>query len=137
MSFFDHLRASFRRFMTGRNGPDQLSLALLWMGLICSLLDAFAHTGLLSLLGMAAYVYALFRLFSRAVDRRRAENERYVQWASGMRTRLSQARVRFQKRKEFKYFKCPQCRSILRLPRGVGEVTVTCGKCRHSFTHKA
>ena len=54
-----------------------------------------------------------------------------------MRTRLSQARVRFQKRKEFKYFKCPQCKSILRLPRGVGEVTVTCGKCRHSFTHKA
>jgi transcription elongation factor Elf1 len=39
--------------------------------------------------------------------------------------------------KKYKYFKCPECKSWLRLPRGVGEVTVTCGKCRHAFKQKA
>ena len=39
--------------------------------------------------------------------------------------------------RKYKYFKCPQCHARLRLPRKVGEVTVTCGKCRHAFKKKA
>lgn len=137
MSVWEKCKAWLRNFMTGRSGPDQFSLALIWAGLICYLIDLFARTGLISLLGMAAYVWAIFRLFSRNVEKRRAENARYLQKTGALRVQFRQARVRFKNRKEYKYFKCPQCRSILRLPRGVGEVTVTCGKCRHAFTHKA
>ena len=137
MSLWEKIKAGFRSFMTGRNGPDQLSLALIWAGLILYLLDAFTHTGIFSLLGMAAYVYAIFRLFSRNVEKRRSENARYVQKTGEIKLQFRQARVRFQKRKEFKNFKCPKCKAILRLPRGVGEVTVTCGKCHHAFTEKA
>ena len=33
------------------------------------------------------------------------------------------ARVRFQNRKQYRYFTCPKCHAWLRLPRNVGEVT--------------
>ena len=39
--------------------------------------------------------------------------------------------------RKYKYFKCPECHARLRLPRKVGEVTVTCGKCHHAFKQKA
>ena len=45
--------------------------------------------------------------------------------------------VRLKNIRKYKYFKCPQCHARLRLPRKVGEVTVTCGKCRHAFKQKA
>lgn len=137
MSFWHRIRASFQQFMQGRNGADPLSLALTWAGLFFYLVDLFVPLGLFSLLGLACYVWALFRMFSRNVEKRRAENARYLQLTGALRTQLRQARVRFQKRKEFKYFRCPKCHSILRLPRGVGEVTVTCGKCKNAFEKKA
>ena len=39
--------------------------------------------------------------------------------------------------KQYKYFTCPKCKSRLKLPRGVGEVTVTCGKCGEKIKKKA
>ena len=35
------------------------------------------------------------------------------------------------------YYRCPQCRAWLRLPRNIGEKTVTCGKCGATFKKKA
>ena len=40
---------------------------------------------------------------------------------------------RLKNLRNYKYIKCPQCHSLIRLPRRVGKVTVTCGRCRHSF----
>ena len=70
MSFWGNIKAALLRFMSGRNGMDNLGLAALWGGLILSLLDTFLGTGLLSLLGMALYIYAIFRLFSRNTGKR-------------------------------------------------------------------
>ena len=46
-------------------------------------------------------------------------------------------RTRLKNRKKYRYFRCPNCHARLRLPRGVGEVTVNCGQCKHSFRKKA
>lgn len=147
MSFWEKIKQALRSFMNGRNGADNLSMALLWTGLICYLLGsilgsvqvaAIALLGmLLSLLGFAAYVYCIFRMFSRNLDKRRAENRRYVTMAEKKRTERRQARVRFQNRKTYKYFKCPGCKAWLRLSRGKGVVTITCSRCHTSFTQKA
>ena len=134
--------------MTGRNGADHLSMALLWTGLICYLLGGiigsiqvsviFPLLGmLLNLLGFAAYAFSLFRVFSRNVEKRRAENRRYVTMAEKKKTQRRQAKVRFQNRKTYKYFKCPGCKAWLRLSRGKGVVTITCSRCHTSFTQKA
>ena len=75
--------------------------------------------------------------YLRNLDKRRAENRRYVTLMEKKKTERRQAKVRFQNRKKYKYFKCPGCKAWLRLPRGAGVVTVTCSRCHTSFTQKA
>ena len=148
MSFWEKIKQSLRTFMMGRNGADNLSMALLWTGLILYLLGGivgsiqvsivFPLLGMLmNTLGFASYVYCIFRMFSRNVEKRRAENRRYVTAMEKKKTLRRQAKVRFQNRKTYKYFKCPGCKAWLRLSRGKGVVTITCSRCHTSFTQKA
>ena len=148
MSFWQKIKQSMRSFMIGRNGADQFSMALLVTGLIAYLLGSiigsiqgspiWAVLGMaFSTIGFAAYIYCIFRMFSRNVEKRRAENRRYVTMMEKKSTERRQAKVRFQNRKKYKYFKCPGCKAWLRLSRGKGVVTVTCSRCHTSFTQKA
>lgn len=125
------------RMMQGRNGMDNLGLAALWGGLILSMLDLFLGTGLLRVLGLAMYFYSIYRMFSRNTYKRAAENRKYVQLTTGWKTKLSQFIQRVKNSKTYKYFKCPQCRVMLRLKRGCGTKTVHCPKCGHDFSQKA
>lgn len=147
MSFWEKIKQGLRRFMTGRHGADQLSMALLWTGLIAYLLGSILGSvqvsviallgSLLSLLGFAAYVFCVYRMMSRNSEKRNDENRRYMAAMEKSRTQRRQAKVRFQNRKKYKYFKCPGCHAWLRVPRGTGVVTVTCSRCHNSFTQKA
>lgn len=137
MTIWQKIKASFRKFMTGRHGADELSLALLIFGLISSLFASFTGLGVLSLLGMAAYIWSMIRMFSRNNEKRHNENQKYLNFKKNFTGNAKQSWVRLRNSKQYKYFKCPQCHSRLRLPRKVGEVTVTCGKCKHAFKQKA
>jgi len=147
MSFWEKIKQTLRSFMAGRNGADQLSMALLWGGLLLYLLGSIVGSVqgsviwvLLSLalttLGFASYVFCIFRTFSRNRYKRQEENRRYMAFTEKKRTERRQAKVRFQNRKKYKYFKCPGCKAWLRLPRGTGVATVTCSRCHTSFTQK-
>ena len=147
MSFWEKIKQSLRSFMAGRNGADQLSMALLWGGLILYLLGSIVGSVqgsviwvllslVLSLLGFASYVFCIFRTFSRNRYKRQEENRRYMAYMEKRRTERRQAKVRFQNRKKYKYFKCPGCKAWLRLPRGTGVATITCSRCHTSFTQK-
>ena len=76
-------------------------------------------------------------MFSRNIEKRYAENAKFLSlWHNG-KSNVKQFFNRVKNMRKYKYFKCPQCHSRLRLPRKVGEVTVTCGKCHHAFKQKA
>ena len=137
MSFLNKVKAAIQRFMVGRNGADDFSFALLITALMLSILSSVVGSSILSLLSMAAYIYCIFRMFSRNVSKRYSENQRFVEWKRKSTTSVSQAWVRAKNFRKYKYFKCPECHALLRLPRKVGEVTVTCGKCRHAFKKSA
>ena len=126
-----------RNFMTGRHGSDQLSLASLILGVVLTLLSSITKIMLFYYLGIVAYFWTLFRLFSRNNEKRNAENAAYLKFARNFKTNVSQFFVRLKNARRFKYFRCPECKARLRLPRKVGEVTVTCGKCHHQFKQKA
>ena len=60
MSFFQRIRYGIARFMAGRHGSDELSLAIMIGGLIISCVGGILRFGLLQLLSFAAYGYAIF-----------------------------------------------------------------------------
>lgn len=137
MSFMQKMRDGLRKLMAGRHGADELSLALLIGGLVLSLLSSITRIGLFYLLGLAAYAAAIWRMFSRNNEKRYAENAKFVSFRQNATNSVRQAFNRLKNMRTYKYFKCPECHARLRLPRKVGEVTVTCGKCHHAFKQKA
>ncbi len=92
---------------------------------------------ILEMLGMAAYIYSFFRIFSKNVNKRRSENMQFLYKRNAIKTNISQFFTRLKNLKKYKYYHCPNCKAMLKLPRKVGEVTVTCGKCKHVFKQKA
>jgi len=126
-----------RRVMAGRRGTDQLSMALLIAGIVFMLLSNLTQFILFYFLGMAAYIYGIFRMFSRNLAKRDAENQKWLNFRNNYKTNIRQFFARVKNMRKFKYFRCPQCKSRLRLPRKVGEVTVTCSKCQNQFRQKA
>ena len=137
MGFFQRLRSSLARFMQGRHGADNLGMFTLIAGLITSLLGSFTGIGLFSLIGFVLYALTLFRMFSRNHEKRMAENRKYIDLTSGWKTKSAQFVRRMKNRRNYRYFKCPSCKVLLRMKRGSGEKDITCVRCGHQFRYKA
>jgi len=131
------IKNGFRNFMRGRYGGDKLSLTLLISGVVLSMVTSFTQITVFYYVGLVLYFIALFRMFSRNVVRRATENQKFLAFFSKISTAVRQFFVRLKNARKYKYFRCPQCGVRLRLPRKVGEVTVTCSKCKNQFRKKA
>ncbi len=136
MGFLQRIRMSLARFMQGRHGADHLGMFTLFTGLAFSLAGSISGISLLSMLGLILYFITLFRMFSRNHEKRTAENRKYVELTSGWKTKISQFIRRMKNRREYRYFKCPRCKVLLRTKRGSGEKDITCVRCGHQFKKK-
>ena len=134
MGFFTRMQMALARFMTGRNGMDNLAYHALWGSVIFSLLSIFLPVGLIS---TVLLVYAVFRMLSRNIGKRQAENARYIQFCEKLGREVRQFFARLKGMKTHKYFRCPSCRNRLRMKRGSGEKLITCPVCRNQFSQKA
>ena len=133
MSFWQKFKEGFRRFMAGRYGADALSQGIIIAGLVLFLLAVFTRIGLFSLLAMALYIWAIFRMYSRNGEKRAQENARYLAATRKLRTSVNQALTRLKNRKKYRYFRCPGCRQVVRVPRGKGKINIRCPKCSRQF----
>ena len=131
MNFLYRLRDGLARFMYGRNGIDQLSWAIFFLEL--------ALTLFVPLLGIAALSYAaqilsylcwfviMFRMLSRNLSKRRAENAAFLRWWLPKKNALAGFKTRSAD-KAHKYVKC-SCGAYCRVPKNIGKVELTCPKC--------
>ena len=137
MSFWQKMKMNLARFMEGRYGVDYLGNFTLYAGLILTILDMFLGSGLLGLMGMALYVITVFRMFSKNREQRMMENRKYIELTGDWKKKFHQFKLRMKNSKQYKYFKCPNCKALLRLTRGCGQKHVTCARCKHEFDQKA
>ena len=137
MTFFHWLARRFTAWMSGRNGVDQLAFVSLIVSLALQLIASAAGLSGLMLFSMALYGWTLFRIFSRKSYRREEENKKYLSLRNSLTTKTRQFFLRLRLSKEFKYFRCPRCKALLRMKRGEGEKEVCCPKCQNCFRMKA
>ena len=137
MRFFDKIRSSFASFMAGRYGADQLGMTMLWTALIMSLVGSLSGLGLLTLMADALILLAFYRMLSKNRLKRAQENANYLQRTQKLRRAVSEWVNRVKNSKKYRYFTCPKCKARLRVPRGVGNVTITCKRCGNRFDKKA
>ena len=137
MGFFDKIRVAWARFMSGRYGSDQLSFAMVMTAIVMTLIGSLTGVGLLTLMADALLIVMLFRMFSKDRYRRAHENQVYLEKTAKVRQAVTEQINRFRNRKKYAYFSCPKCKAKLRVPRGVGNVTITCKTCGTKFDKKA
>ncbi len=137
MSIWQKIKNGLRNLMIGRHGADHFGMFTLTSGLILSLLGMWIGFPVFSWFGLILYGYTVFRMFSRNHDKRNQENQKYIRISSGIKTSIVQFSRRLKNRKDYKYFKCPNCKVLLRLRRGCGEKEITCVRCGHHFSQKA
>ena len=125
-----------RRLMYGRYGYDPLCGFLLLVYLVLYLVSAVFSWSILSWVALVVLLWAFFRMMSRRIPQRRAENAKFMQLA-GPVIRWCRMRHTIHTDKEHRYFRCPNCGQYLRVPRGKGKITVTCRSCGVSFEEKS
>jgi len=126
----------FRRFMEGRYGADQLSLALLVASVVLSVVVRLIGIPYLAVIVYIPLGLCLFRMLSKNIRRRSMENYKYLMLANSVRTWFGRMKRRIAGSKTHRYFRCPGCKAELRLPKGKGKILITCPKCRHEFMRK-
>ena len=134
------MRERFARFMAGRNGNDQLNLFLLAVDVALLLLGSIFARGVgrvLSPLALLLLAFVYFRMFSRNVYKRREENERYIRQKEKLQRAFRVRKERWSQRKDYKFFTCPYCKAVMRVPKGRGKIRIFFRKCGNSFTGKS
>ena len=136
----EDMRERFARFMAGRNGNDQLNSFLLVITVILLVLGSVFTRRLGAVLyplmfALMGFVY--FRMLSRNVYTRQEENGKYLRWRMKLVGRVRLLKERWKQRKDYKFFTCPSCKTVLRVPKGKGKIKLVCRKCGTSFMGKS
>ena len=135
MNFFQRIGNALSRFMYGRNGVDRLCLTMIWTALLLDVINLFLRDrqsvvySILAFVSTVIVFLALYRMFSRHLEKRRSENARFMEkvWNPDRRRIAGSLQQRMDK--EHRYFTCPRCGAVCRVPRGKGRIVITCPRC--------
>ncbi len=130
---FQRFSESLRRFMYGRCGVDQLNMFLLSAVVVLSVVSVILSLvgGVCTLIGMLlnllsylVLLWYLFRFLSRNLEKRIQENRRFLSLFSRVKDRQN------------RYYRCPNCKQTVRVPRGRGKICIKCPRCNEKFIRK-
>lgn len=141
----------FANFMRGRYGMDNLNRFLLIAAVVILAADLFIRWRPLYLLAIFILIFVYCRMFSRNINARYRENQKFLQLTAKFRRKGpyggygnqhgngygggSGASGR-QKDKTHKVLRCPGCGEKLRVPKGAGKINITCPHCGTKFIKK-
>ncbi len=131
------MKEKIQRFMIGRYGADELSKAQSVVVMILLILSLFGRLGILYWLALALMIYSVWRMFSKNVSKRYEENQKYLNYRYKAAVKIDRMKKHFAQRKIYRFYKCPQCKQKVRVPKGRGKICITCPKCRTEFVKKS
>lgn len=131
------MKEKLRQFMQGRNGADELSSVSSIVVIVLLLLSLFTRWSIFYILGLALMIYMYFRMFSRNIAKRRAENQKFLNLRYNVVVAWNKKKNQFAQRKTHRFFKCPSCKQKVRVPKGRGKICITCPKCKTEFIKKS
>lgn len=130
------MKEKLYRFMQGRYGSDQFNRFLMILVMICLAASLFGIRPFY-MIGIVILVYAYFRIFSKNIYKRRAENSAYLQLEYKVRQKIATLKRDMGQRRTHHIYKCPSCRQKIRIPRGKGKIEIRCPKCGQTFIKKS
>ncbi len=131
------MREKFRQFMIGRYGTDGLNQFLSIASLVLLLIAIVSRINLFTWLGVALLVFCYYRTFSRNISKRTEENYKFYTLKDRVDGKFRGLKEQWANRKIYHYYRCPQCRQKLRVPRGRGRIQISCPRCGTQFIKKS
>ena len=144
MSFLQRMAIKIQQFMAGRYGNDRFTLFLSIAGMLIycfgNVLRWFRSTYIVGiivcLVGTLMLYYGIFRAFSKNYPARQKELNLYLRLSEKPRAGLRLLVNKIRDRKTHRYFKCKNCKTVMRVPKGRGKIEITCPKCREKVVKK-
>lgn len=138
----NNFRMWMANLMRGRYGTDELNKFLLVVALVLIILDMFVRWRFIDLLTVLILIYVYCRMFSRNINNRYRENQKFLGFISKFRGGKSSGAGGFSsgfssgKDKTHKILRCPGCGEKLRVPKGAGTIMINCPHCNTKFKKK-
>lgn len=126
------MKEKFYLFMQGRYGIDQLNSFLMIVCVICFIVNMFIGSIILTFIAYGTWLFVIFRMFSKNIYARNRENDKYLNFFSPL-SRWLKLKLMSKQDPSNKYFSCPKCKQMVRVPKGHGTVVVTCPNCQNKF----
>ncbi len=131
------MKQKLAAFMYGRYGADELSKGILILYIALAVVMLFIGNPIarlvLHVLSLILFIVMFYRMFSRKIQKRRMENQKYLYISKSVKSWFLLRHNRWKYRKTHVYRKCPHCKVYIRLPKVKGEHKCACPKCGDSF----
>ncbi len=141
-NLFTKIKQALVRFFYGRYGVDKLGYTIVIISLIMSFVSTilaskfFIPSLILQLISYGLLAWALFRVLSKNRQARYRENMMFQNLCKMIKKWFKLQFCKLRDIRTHKYFSCPRCGNNLRLPKGRGEIVITCPVCKTRFDAK-
>lgn len=131
------MKEKFMRFMYGRYGIDSLGKFLVIAAVIIIFISNITQSSLLAALSWILIIWAYYRIFSKNIYKRSAENQKYLNKTHKIRCWFKKEKNLLMQRKTHHIYKCPTCKQKIRVPKGKGKIEIRCPKCSTTFIKRS
>jgi len=131
------MKEKLARFFWGRYGMDQLGWALVIASMVLTFLSSVFGSSLLLVISYVPLVLAILRILSRNVNARIRENQKFLTYWKPVKKWCKLQYSKLRDIRTHRYFSCPSCKNALRVPKGRGQITITCPVCKTRFDAKS
>lgn len=130
------MKNKLANFMQGRYGNDRFNQFLM-IAAIVSLVISFLGGSVFWMIALLLMIYTYYRMFSRQIYKRSAENQWYLKKEMKVRAFFQQKKKEMNIRKTHHIYRCPNCKQKIRVPKGKGKIEISCQKCAAKFIRKS
>lgn len=130
------MKEKLQKFFAGSYGSDGLNRFLTIIALAIYILAIITKWPWIALLAMLLLILVIFRMLSKNIQKRSLEYQRFRKIKAKLIKPFSNLKIRYQQRHTHKFYRCPKCHQSLRVPKGLGELSISCPKCKTTFSKK-
>lgn len=127
-------------FKKNHNGNDELGLFLLIIAIALNLLSAIVGIpiimAIIQALSLLSFGASIYRFLSSDKKSRAAENYKFTHIKQTISNYIKDQKYYIKESKTHKFYSCPKCGTVCRVPKGKGKIKIKCPKCGNSFIKK-
>ncbi|MCK9190014.1 MAG: zinc-ribbon domain-containing protein [Sphaerochaetaceae bacterium] len=138
------MKKSFEQWITNfrktHNGNDELGMFYIILALLANIISLVVQIPQLMLIletaSLALLFTSVFRFFSTNKSKRYAENYKFIQFNKKIKQWFVDQRYYAKESKTHKFYVCPECKTVCRVPKNKGKIKIKCPNCGHTFIKK-